>query len=157
MSPSLRFIAGLSLLFLLWTGRGIALEVEDARSTGCLPRQTPQQTCAACHPQDAAQRMASARNTPCTPYCATCHKGEEMARHHTVGSELSRTDAMPLHLGGGQRIACATCHDLSRQRYDSVRWKAGSLFDRLFRDAPRYKTYFLSMRNDQGQLCLTCH
>ncbi len=159
MSGRLKLGAVLSLLvLLLGVGRGIALEVEDAHSTGCLPRQASQQACAGCHKQDAPQRLAAARNTPCTPYCTSCHKKDEMARHHTVGAELPQAEPlMHLHLSGDHRIACATCHDLSRQRYDSVRWKAASLFDRLFHDEPRYKTYFLSMRNDQGQLCLTCH
>ncbi len=62
-----------------------------------------------------------------------------------------------MHLTAEMKIACFTCHDMSQPRYDGVRWKATSLFDRLFRNESQYHTYFLVMRNSQGQLCLTCH
>jgi hypothetical protein len=80
-----------------------------------------------------------------------------MDRHHTVGTELTEKPDEVLKLTAGKKTACFTCHDLSRPRYDSVRWKAASLYDRLFRAQKRYKTFFLSERNDQGQLCLSCH
>lgn len=144
---------------LLTLGGARALEVEDAHSTGCLPRSAkPQQACAACHKQDADSRWRSAQATPCTPYCATCHKKEETERHHSVNAELSvESQDVTLHLAQGKLMGCTTCHDLSRPRFDSVRWKAASLFERMFRESPQYKTYFLSMRNETGQLCLVCH
>jgi hypothetical protein len=80
-----------------------------------------------------------------------------MDRHHTVGTELTEKPDEVLKLTAEKKTACFTCHDLSRPRYDSVRWKAASLYDRLFRAQKRYKTFFLSERNDQGQLCLSCH
>lgn len=134
-------------------------QAEDAHSTGCLPQATAaQQVCAACHKQDATARLQTGATKPCTPYCMSCHQPAEMERHHTVDAELPAQPAdAALHLAEGKRMGCVTCHDLSRPRYDSVRWKAASLFDRLFRDSPQYKTYFLSMRNDTGQLCLVCH
>jgi hypothetical protein len=57
----------------------------------------------------------------------------------------------------GDRTGCATCHDLATPRHDQVRWKAESLFDRLFRSQDHYQTYLLVYRNDKGQLCLACH
>jgi hypothetical protein len=138
----------------------LSLEDEDAHSAGCLPKNTvpnPSSVCAGCH-NDSLSRWESNWNRPCTPYCISCHKKTEMDRHHTVGSELPKAppDAV-LKLASKNRTACFTCHDLSHPRYDGVRWKAASLYDRLFRNEKRYKTYFLSERNEQGQLCLSCH
>ena len=80
-----------------------------------------------------------------------------MDRHHPVGVLLESVPDAAVLVTADKKNACFTCHDLSRPRYDSVRWKSASLFDRLFREESRYKTYFLAMRNDQGQLCQTCH
>lgn len=150
-----------ALLCVVLYGMGTvhALEVEDARSTGCLPHASKMQSsCATCHKKDVQARLAKGADKPCTPYCMSCHKQPEMERHHPVEAELAGQPAdAKLHLADGKRMVCTSCHDLSRPRYDSVRWKAASLFDRMFHDSPRYKTYFLSMRNDTGQLCLVCH
>lgn len=113
--------------------------------------------CAPCHAQDARTRWEAHRTRPCTPYCLTCHRKEEMSRHHMVGSPLPRAPNARLPLTADHKTACCTCHDLARPRYDGVRWKAASLADRMFRQEARYPTYFLAERNDQGQLCLACH
>jgi hypothetical protein len=80
-----------------------------------------------------------------------------MGRHHKVDVVLENEPENGLKLTTDHRDACFTCHDLSRPRYDSARWKAVSLFDKMFRQEARYKTYFLVQRNDSGQLCLNCH
>jgi len=136
-----------------------SLEAEDARDAGCLPLAsvTPQSSvCVSCH-QDSEQRWKSNQYRPCSPYCFSCHKRTEMDRHHPVGVLLESVPDAAVLVTADKKNACFTCHDLSRPRYDSVRWKSASLFDRLFREESRYKTYFLAMRNDQGQLCQTCH
>jgi hypothetical protein len=138
---------------------GFSLEQENARNAGCLPKTSvtdPAAVCVSCH-QDGQQRWAAKQYQPCTPYCMTCHKKSEMDRHHTVGTLLSNLPDQALPLTSEKKVACITCHDMSRTRHDSERWKATSLFDRLFHKESKYKTYFLVMRNDQGQLCLTCH
>ena len=112
--------------------------------------------CVSCH-EDGQQRWTLSQYQPCTPYCIACHKKPEMERHHTVGTLLEGIPANVLHLSSDKKVACNTCHDMSRTRYDSERWKAASLYDRMFHKETRYKTYFLVMRNDKGQLCLTCH
>ncbi len=157
MSRRFRWLSVLPLVLaislLVW-----ALE-EDAHSTGCLPARSvsdPSSACAACH-KDASARWESSRYRPCTPYCTSCHKAAEQARHHKVGVSLPEKPDEVLKLEPGMKVACFTCHDLSRPRYDAVRWKSASLFDRMFRAEPRYKTYFLVGRNDEGQLCLSCH
>lgn len=136
-----------------------SIDAEDARSVGCLPSesvQTPSSVCAACH-ADAPQRYADRHHHPCTQYCMQCHQKAEMDRHHTVGTPLPRDAHEALLLTSKKQIACVTCHNMSQPRHDKVRWKATSLFDRLFHNQSQYPTYFLAMRNDQGQLCLICH
>lgn len=138
---------------------GFSLEVEDARTTGCLPRETgdtPASVCVSCH-KDAQKQFSANQSRQCTTYCMSCHKKAEMDRHHTVGTVLPKAPEDTMYLTSEKKTACSTCHDLSQPRYDSVRWKATSLFDRMFHNESRYKTYFLSMKNDQGQLCLSCH
>lgn len=147
-----RFGAMAALLSLLAFAGGD----EGALTTGCLPAQGAA-ACASCHPRDAATRWAADPFRPCTPYCLTCHTKDQMDRHHHVGTPLSQPPRAELPLTAARQVACFTCHLLSRPRYDTVRWKAASLYDRMFRSEPRYKTYFLAIRNDQGQLCLACH
>ena len=137
---------------------GLSQEEESAHTVGCLPKTTvqdPSSVCADCH-KDSASRWESSQNHPCTPYCKSCHQ-KMMDRHHHVDITLPKRPDEVLKLAAEMKIACFTCHDMSHPRYDSVRWKAASLYDRLFRAQKRYKTYFLSERNDQGQLCLSCH
>lgn len=154
-----RLLSAIALIALL-AGSTFAQEVEDARNVGCLPPASlvPQSSvCAPCH-KDSEQRWAAREYRPCTPYCMSCHgKRADITRHHPVGVLLPTEPDPALKLTSDKRNACFTCHDLSRPRYDSVRWKSASLFDRLFREEPRYKTYFLLMRNDRGQLCQNCH
>jgi hypothetical protein len=136
-------------------------EIEDATTVGCLPKRThiePISVCATCHQrQEAEQYFNKRQSSPCTPYCMTCHKSTAMSRHHSVGERLTKMPDEPLLLAAEMKMACFTCHNLTRPRYDSERWKAASLFDRVFRKQKRYKTYFLTLHNEQGQLCLTCH
>ena len=137
---------------------GFSLEDESAYTVGCLPKKTvekPSSVCVPCH-QDSSTRWALFQNQPCTSYCMTCHQ-KTLERHHTVGTVLTEKPIEPLKLTAEKKTACFTCHNLSRMRFDASRWKAASLYDRLFHDEERYKTYFLSERNDHGQLCLSCH
>lgn len=113
-------------------------------------------TCAACH-ADAPGRWEAHGDRPCTPWCLTCHGKAEMDQHHPVGTVLRKKPGPDFPLTADGRMACSTCHLMSRPRTDTVRWKASSLFDRLFHGESRYKTYYLTERNDQGQLCLACH
>jgi hypothetical protein len=124
----------------------------------CLPGTAA--ACAGCHAQDLAERFPAHRARPCTPYCLTCHfkDGKEVKdQHHSVGTALRKKLTDPRLVTEGDRLGCATCHDLSTPRYDKVRWRAESLFDRMFRSQDRYRTYLLVYRNDKGQLCLACH
>lgn len=136
-----------------------SIEAEDAHTVGCLPKTTDKSgsvACASCH-KDAPKRLVTHQHRPCSPYCATCHKKDEMDKHHPVGVEIEHEGHKEMPIGEKKEIACVTCHNMSQARYDKERWKATSLFDRMFRNETKHKTYFLSMKNDKGQLCLTCH
>jgi hypothetical protein len=113
--------------------------------------------CMPCHASDAQTRWEAHHDRPCTPLCLTCHAKEEMAKHHPVGHPVTKPPRLVLRLTQDQKSACFTCHDLANRRYDSVRWKADSLFRRMFRTETQYRTYYLATRNDRGQLCLACH
>jgi len=158
---TMRLLLARTALFttLMFHIAGFSLAAEDARNAGCLPDaavQSPASVCSSCH-EDGLKRWSSKQYQPCTSYCMTCHKKPEMIRHHSVGNLLPTAPGNALRLTSEMKLACVTCHDMSRTRYDDVRWKAASLFDRMFRKEGRYKTYFLVMRNDEGQLCITCH
>lgn len=142
---------------LLGLGAALALFAQaQAEMPGHAALEKPS-TCAPCHAEDAQARWETSRARSCTPFCLTCHKPEEMAKHHPVGSPVEKTPRIVLRLTREKKSACFTCHDLANRRYDAVRWKAESLFSRLFQSESRYKTYYLATRNDRGQLCLACH
>lgn len=113
--------------------------------------------CTTCHKEEGVSLWEARRLQPCIPFCIACHVPADMAQHHPVGMALRKPLPTPLPLAKGQVMACFTCHDLSRPREDTLRWKAESLFGRLFNRQARHKTYLLVHRNDRGQLCLTCH
>jgi len=121
----------------------------------CLPAGAA--ACASCHTKDLPERFPTHQNRPCSAYCLTCHFKTGKEQHHSVGTPLRRKPSDARLITTVDRTSCATCHDLSTPRYDQVRWKAESLFDRVFRSQDHYKTYLLVYRNDQGQLCLACH
>lgn len=152
----MRFTALLVTLF-LGTGAGVALLSQSGPETPIHGELGTAAACAPCHPADAPTRWESNRDRPCTSFCLTCHAKEEMAKHHPVGHAVSKQPRLALRLTQDRRSACFTCHDLSIRRYDGLRWKAESLFGRMFRTESRYKTYYLTTRNDRGQLCLSCH
>ena len=129
---------------------GLSAQAEDAAMPGDFPHASgpAAAVCVSCH-EDGQARWAANRNRPCTPYCLTCHKKAEMDRHHTVGTVLATAPEGELHLTAEKKVACVTCHEMARNRYDEVRWKATSLFDRMFHQENQYKTYFLVMRNDR--------
>lgn len=122
----------------------------------CLPLSA-EKSCLACHPVDAGARWEGRRSRPCARYCQACHAPKAMESHHPIDRKLPKVPPSPLLLTADGMTGCSTCHDLGQPRFDRTRWRAESLFDRLFRRQARYKTYFLAVRNDRGQLCRTCH
>lgn len=139
---------------LLATITALTLSAQEMLGHGSLAEPS---ACVACHKEDGQARWTNQRWRACTPFCLSCHSPADTAQHHPVGKALRKPLTVPLPLGPGEVMACRTCHDLSRAREDSVRWRAESLYGRLFRRQSRHKTYFLVQRNDRGQLCLACH
>ncbi len=115
------------------------------------------QRCAGCHRDDAPARFERDRLQPCAAFCLTCHPPKEMEKHHTIGKKLERPLRRSLRLDAREQMTCATCHHLGRPRFDTLRWRSESLFDRAFRRQDRHRTYLLAFRNERGQLCKTCH
>jgi len=85
-----------------------------------------------------------------------CHT--DMEEHHPVQVTVT-AENLPaeLTLNGREELVCISCHDLSMQRFDDKPWKFVSLFRRIFGSSSRHKTYFLTVRNNSGQLCKLCH
>ncbi len=147
------------VLLVLLLGAGAAASLLSQAGAD-LPAHAPlgsPAACAPCHAADAQARWDSNRNHACTPLCLTCHTKDVIAKHHPVDNPVTRPPRIPLRLTGEKKSACFTCHNLANPRYDQVRWKAESLFGRLFQRENRYPTYYLATRNDRGQLCLACH
>ena len=134
---------------------GIALALPHDPGLPCRPEGPS--ACASCHVKDLAAQFPSHEDRPCSPYCLTCHFKENKDQHHSVGTPLRKKPSDARLLTEQDHTGCRTCHGLATPRYDQVRWKAESLFDRVFRSHERYKTYLLTYRNDRGQLCLACH
>lgn len=133
----------------------VLVALDNDATPPCLPAS--EAACAACHTKDLSTRFPAAKSRPCTPYCLSCHFKDSKDQHHSVGLPLRKMPADGRLLTEGDRTGCKTCHDLATQRYDRIRWRSESLFDRVFRSQSRYKTYLLVYRNDRGQLCLACH
>lgn len=99
--------------------------------------------------------LASGKNVLTDSLCITCHL-DIRQNHHIYGVRMkSKPDDVVL--SGSDRIMCITCHDVSKNRYDTKPWKSMSLFDSLFSSDKKFKTYFLIKNNNNGELCITCH
>ncbi len=139
-------------VFLLLAGLAGFLVTQE---TPCLPKDA--RRCAPCHAQNLSQVFPSRAARPCIADCTACHFKADPRQHHPVGQEMRREPKHPALQLTGQRLSCATCHDVGSPRTDTKRWKAASFFDRAFRRHDRYPTYHLVTPNDQGQLCKACH
>jgi hypothetical protein len=112
--------------------------------------------CAQCHAAGDSRRTSPSARGGCDAQCVQCHAADTAA-HHPTGAVIPPLREPDLQRSSGGRIACRTCHDLSRATTDTVPWRAQSLFDAVFRRQSVYATYHLAMRNQRGQLCQSCH
>lgn len=112
--------------------------------------------CTQCHAADEPRLSAVGARGACDTQCAQCHAATT-AGHHPVGAAVPELASPALHRSSEGRVACRTCHDLTKAATDSVPWRSQSLYDAVFRRQSRYKTYVLALRNDRGQLCQSCH
>jgi hypothetical protein len=126
----------------------------DQETEKIMPFVLNKKLCMDCH----AQKMPNVLNEPykaCDTYCLTCHNGMA-SKHHTSGVRM-RKKPETMELTSTQRIACITCHNLSEKRFDSSPWRSQSLYDSLFTSNKQHHTYYLKVKNVNGELCEKCH
>jgi len=119
-----------------------------------MPFLTAAEYCLKCHTREEALSFRGKTQDSCSIYCATCH--DDLGSHHPVDLYVTGQTPPDIRLLNN-KIECFTCHDLKKKRQDTRSWKAQSLFESLFQDQELYKTYFLVVPNDDGQLCKKCH
>lgn len=119
------------------------------------PFSGPQLDCPQCHRDEELKSILKDPVTTCETICLKCHKNIE--RHHKVGAKIKETIPGKLRLTRNKRISCFTCHNLNIKRYDKISWRAESLFESIFRSKSKYNTYYLTIKNNDGQLCKECH
>ncbi len=112
-------------------------------------------SCEECHSNNEMKDLLHDSDKICSILCYTCHKG--MQNHHIVDVKINEKLPANFILTRKNKITCITCHDLKNKRFDTSSWKAESLFEKIFTKKSEYKTYFLTKKNDDGQLCKTCH
>jgi predicted CXXCH cytochrome family protein len=113
------------------------------------------ESCLACHRADESATLSPRVARPCRTLCATCH--DDRDGHHPVGVRIERTPPAPLLLTASGTNTCVTCHDTTKPRVDSSPWESRSLFERIVRRSKEHPTRYLALKNDKGQLCLSCH
>lgn len=111
--------------------------------------------CVTCHKPSEVKEKFKDTTMACDIFCKKCHSN--ISKHHPVGVRLKNDLPENIRLNSGGKLACITCHDLTVMRYDRVSWKAESLFGSIFQSEKRYKTYYLIIRNNDGDLCKKCH
>jgi hypothetical protein len=91
----------------------------------------------------------------CSQLCLTCHN--EMENHHIINVKIVGKLQEDFNLTEKKRLTCISCHSLNSTRFDNSSWKAQSLYEKAFTGKSQYKTYYLIKKNNDGQLCKTCH
>jgi cytochrome c551/c552 len=119
-----------------------------------MPFVQSSESCRECHTPDQVSVFQGNTTKSCSVFCTTCHL--DLGAHHEVNLFLPEKPRATIKLLNN-KIACFTCHDLTKKRTDKASWKAESLFERMFQSKPVYPTYFLIMKNNEGQLCKQCH
>ncbi|HOO73042.1 MAG TPA: hypothetical protein PK926_14890 [Spirochaetota bacterium] len=144
------------IVTLIILGGALLVWAFDAETKKIMPFLENGRECHACHSTDAEKVLANPAVT-CDAFCISCHKNITSQNHHSTGIKAQDLDSRGFHLTRLGKIACVTCHDLHEDRFDSYPWIAQSLFDSMFKKQDHYKTYYLIVQNNKGQLCRTCH
>ena len=114
--------------------------------------RTSTKECSRCHSNEEVQPLAGRTTRSCSTYCLTCHTG-----HHKLDVRLGKEPKTTLPLTDNKKITCYTCHDLTKNRFDTAPWRSESLFDRYFNKQESYMTFYLRINNHNGDLCKNCH
>lgn len=126
----------------------------DKETAKIMPFVSSNKYCFECHKAN-DMNISSDTTKPCPNICLKCHK--DMTGHHKINLKISKKLNFNFPLTKRNRIACYTCHDLKIKRYDSTPWRSESLFDSVFASSKLYKTYYLIIKNNDGDLCKKCH
>ncbi len=124
----------------------------DRETIKIMPFVSDARYCTKCHENSTFPDSADA----CKNYCITCHK-ENDSNHHSTNASLKKVTDYSFKLTDRKKITCRTCHNLKLKRHAESAWKAESLYDSLFSKKKQYKTYYLPIKNNKGQLCKKCH
>lgn len=152
----MRLIITIELLAITVFLAGTLSFSSDPETKKIMPFIDDNSYCLKCHsPEEAKLIVVPSRS--CATYCRTCHKEVDNKSHHTVGVKILEEHKKSFPYSRLGNVSCFTCHDLEKNRFDSHPWKAQSLFDKTFKKKNFYKTYYLVIQNDNGQLCKACH
>ena len=131
----------------------------DRETVKIMPFVESNKYCKECHSDKKSEELIRDPLKSCVTYCKTCHNRikDITEKHHVVGKRLKFQSKYDFRISGKKKIACYTCHDLGINRYDSSSWKSESFYEKVFKKKAKYKTYYLVMKNNEGQLCTRCH
>lgn len=140
------------MAFFLMTGN---LTQADTKKTNPMKFDSSGENCEQCHSNDEIIAFNDQFAQTCKQYCFSCHKN--LDNHHIIEKKMKGALPKGLHFKEQNRITCRTCHDISIKRFASTSWKSESLFENLFKDKKIHKTYYLTVKNTNGELCKKCH
>ncbi len=141
------------MLILMVFNSGFVLAF-DTETLKIMPFVATNKPCYKCHVPKEADLFKGKTTEACHDYCSTCHKG--LKGHHKV--DLLMDGKLPKELRfNSYKVTCYTCHDLKTKRFDFKSWKSESLYENWFSNKRIHKTYYLSIRNNEGELCKKCH
>ncbi len=142
-------------IFLLLIALQIFATKPDRATVDIMPFVENYQYCIKCHKNTEYKKLADLTKS-CNNHCYTCHKN--IKRHHPVDSVITKILPDKLQrLDSKKKLVCITCHDLNIKRMAEKSYRSESLFESLTGRKSEYKTYYLVIRNNNGQLCKTCH
>ncbi|MBF0545929.1 MAG: cytochrome c3 family protein [Candidatus Riflebacteria bacterium] len=104
--------------------------------------------CIYCHTDNSDKYVIS---SSASEWCVKCHPDSETMGHPT---KIQATPSSRLPLDSEKKMNCLTCHSPHRQALATESWVPGSL-DQLKND--EHPTYLLIKRNNNGELCKSCH
>ncbi|MCP4130608.1 MAG: hypothetical protein GY754_06465 [bacterium] len=147
------------VLFKVFAGPVDPADPFDEDTLKIMPFVTSKSSCYQCHKKSEREKLKDPTRT-CKNMCETCHK-KDIENHHPIGDRVKSSIQAKIRkripLNSRKRVTCYSCHNLHINRYAATPWKAESLFDSVFKSKDRYKTYYLTVRNNEGQLCKKCH
>ena len=149
----MRFIH-LIIIIILLTTIGF-LFADDNESLPIHPFLQNIDYCMPCHNSSKEKRLLQDTSLACSQCCLSCHNPANI--HHPINIKISERLPDNFLLTPKKRLTCITCHNLNHDRFDSSSWKSESLYENMFKGSSKYKTYFLVQKNNNGQLCKTCH